>query len=93
MDTDLAQALTIPERVVRFLEMSKPAAFCDDCIATALVLRRAQISTVTSTLGLCRGYLRNAECCTACGRNGKFVTRVQTEREIAHGGGTQGHAR
>lgn len=76
MDSDLAQCLTIPERVVRFLACNQPAAYCDDCLAEALTLKRAQISTVTGTLGLCRDYRRTAEVCAVCGRNGKFVIRA-----------------
>jgi hypothetical protein len=80
MSTNSADSLTIPERVVEFLSLKKPAAYCDDCVATALAVRRAQISTVTSTLGLCREYSRDASPCAGCGRSGKFVTRVQPER-------------
>jgi hypothetical protein len=82
--TDAARSLTIPERVVRFLGTAKPAAFCDDCIAVALALRRGQVSTVTSTLGLCGEYRRTAEPCASCGHNNKFVTRAQSEGGIAH---------
>lgn len=78
MDVDSARSLTIPERVVRFLFNHSPAAYCDDCLAQALALRRAQISTVTGTLGLCREYHRTAEVCAVCRRSGKFVIRAQS---------------
>lgn len=79
MDVDSARSLTIPERVVRFLSTHSPAAYCDDCLAQALALRRTQISTVTGTLGLCLEYDRTAETCTGCRRSGKFVIRAQPQ--------------
>jgi len=67
-------ALTIPERVADFLKGNHPRAYCDDCIATALNMRREQVNTVTCTLGLCREYSRGRESCALCNRDRKFAT-------------------
>lgn len=69
-----ATARTVPERVSELLKISQPNAYCDDCIAGALNLRREQVSTVTSTLGLCREYARGIETCVHCNRTGKLAT-------------------
>jgi hypothetical protein len=71
--------LTIPERVAELLKINKPDAFCDDCIASSLGMRREQVNTVTSTLGLCREYSRGSETCTVCRRQGKFATNYLGE--------------
>ena len=69
-------ALTIPERVTRFLAANRPNAYCDDCIADMLRLRRTQISMITSTLGLCRDYTRGGKGCVRCGSARKFATHL-----------------
>lgn len=74
-----SEALTIPERVTRFLAANKPNAYCDDCIADMLRLRRTQISMITSTLGLCRDYTRGGKTCVICRRERKFATHLNPE--------------
>jgi hypothetical protein len=66
-------ALTIPERIAELLKANRPNAYCDDCIASALNMRREQVNTVTCTLGLCREYQRGSETCSDCHRSGKFA--------------------
>jgi hypothetical protein len=70
---DNTAALTIPERITHLLKANHPNAYCDDCIANALNMRREQVNTVTCTLGLCREYRRGTETCCDCGRSGKFA--------------------
>ncbi len=66
MNVDEAILHTVPERVIHFLRSRQPRAYCDDCLAAALSLRRAQVNIVTSTLGLCREYFRGNETCIGC---------------------------
>jgi hypothetical protein len=73
MDTDYVGRLTVPKRVVRFLKACQPEAYCDDCLASALSLRRSQVNLVTSTLGLCREYFRGSEPCFGCGGKAKVT--------------------
>ena len=70
-------AFTIPERIADFLKGNQPRAYCDDCIAGALSMRREQVNTVTSTLGLCREYSRGGATCIVCNRERKFATHYQ----------------
>lgn len=70
---DNTAALTIPERITHLLKLNRPNAYCDDCIASALSMRREQVNTVTCTLGLCREYQRGSETCCDCRRPGKFA--------------------
>lgn len=72
-------SLTIPERIAEFLKGNKPRAYCDDCIAGALNMRREQVNTVTSTLGLCCEYSRGSESCAHCHRERKFATKYVPE--------------
>jgi len=74
-------ALTIPERVTRLLGANKPNAYCDDCIADLLRLRRTQVSMITSTLGLCRDYTRGGKPCAICRRERKFATHLSSGLE------------
>lgn len=69
------QSFTIPEKVFHFLTDRFPEAYCDDCLAAALHLRRTQVNTVTSTLGLCREYSRGIQPCKTCTKEGKTATR------------------
>ena len=68
-----AAGLTIPERIADFLKANKPRAYCDDCLASALKMRREQVNTVTATLGLCCEYRRGGESCSHCNRERKFA--------------------
>lgn len=68
--------LTTPERVIRHLQLNRPRAYCDDCLAAALSLNRAQVSIITSTLGLCKEYSRGTKTCADCGRAQKFATHT-----------------
>lgn len=77
-----AALLTVPERVIRFLDSRQPEAYCDDCLAAALALRRAQVNMVTSTLGLCQEYSRGAATCITCGRGGKFAIQRQSHTPL-----------
>ena len=70
-----AESFTIPEKVIHFLTGHMPNAYCDDCLAAALHLRRTQVNTVSSTLGLCRDYSRGAQTCNTCRKAGKSATR------------------
>ena len=73
--TALPVSFTIPEKVIHFLTENMPHAYCDDCLAEALRLRRTQVNTVTSTLGLCREFSRGAQTCQLCSKPGKSATR------------------
>jgi hypothetical protein len=66
--------LTMPERVSRYLKSNHPQAYCDDCIAQALGIHRAQVSLITSTLGLCREFSRGSKTCAACANPRKFAS-------------------
>ena len=68
-------SFTIPEKIIHFLTENLPNAYCDDCLAEALHLRRTQANTVTATLGLCREYSRGAQICQVCGKGGRAATR------------------
>ena len=70
-----SESFTIPEKIIHFLTEHMPDAYCDDCLAVVLNLRRTQVNTVTATLGLCREYSRGAQCCTTCMKVGKSATR------------------
>jgi len=70
-----SEQFTIPEKVIHFLTEHMPDAYCDDCMAAALKLRRTQVNTVTSTLGLCCEYSRGAQTCKTCLKAGKSATR------------------
>lgn len=75
-------AFTIPERIADFLRSNRPKAYCDDCIATALSMRREQVNTVTSTLSLCREYSRGGTTCIVCKRDRKFATHYQETENV-----------
>ena len=72
--------MTIPEKVVAFLQGGKPGSFCDDCIRTALDLpRRQEVAIVTLTLSLCSGFQRATGSCAARKHTGlqeKLVIRA-----------------
>ena len=76
LDLYETDAFTIPERVTRFLLDHRPNAYCDDCMADLLRLRRTQVSMITSTLGLCQEYTRGGKSCVMCQRERKFATHV-----------------
>jgi hypothetical protein len=68
------RALTMPERVAKFLKKNHLQAYCDDCISKSLQVNRAQVSVVTSTLALCREYSKGAKPCVMCRQTNKFAT-------------------
>src|SRR5437868_1213075 len=69
-----SQRLTMPERVAQYLRSNHPHAYCDDCIANALHIHRAQVSLITATLGLCREFFRGSKACVVCSSPNKFAT-------------------
>jgi len=61
---------TVPQRVAAFLESKAPAAFCDECIATQLDLKRhQQAQQATSGLAASSAYTRRTGLCTNCRKN------------------------
>ncbi len=74
-DSSANRALTIPEKVICFITQNMPKAYCDDCLAEVLQLRRAQVNTVTCTLGFCREYSRGIQVCHSCSKAGKSAIR------------------
>ena len=64
----------MPERVAQYLKSNHPKGYCDDGIALALHIHRAQVSLITSTLGLCREYSRGSKSCVVCSSTNKFAT-------------------
>lgn len=73
--THEAESFTIPEKIIRYLTEHMPEAYCDDCLASALSLRRTQVNTISSTLGFCQEYSRGAQTCTVCQKTSKAATR------------------
>ena len=78
-------AVTIPERIAAFLKSHWSDAYCDDCLASALGLRRPQVSTVTATLGLCCEYSRGAKSCSICGKAGRLATNFKRDEKSDSG--------
>ena len=66
--------MTVPERIVEFLNNSKGKSFCDDCLRDLLALaRRQQAQQTTKPLGATAGYVRISARCSNCGDT-KMVT-------------------
>ena len=60
--------MTLPERVVCFLQENKGNYWCVDCLCRELNSRsRACMNTIRATLALCRGYTASQNKCPACG--------------------------
>jgi hypothetical protein len=71
------QGMTIPERVVEFLNRNRGIAFCDACIADRVGLAGpTSAQLVTKTLALCSDYTRTEAKCGSCQR-----TRLLTKRK------------
>ena len=72
--------MTMPEKVIAFLQGGRPGAFCDDCITKGLTLKRRQeVASVTLPLSLCRGFYRAFGHCSSrdhIGAQEKLVIRA-----------------
>jgi hypothetical protein len=66
--SQLADAIiTVPQRVAAFLKSKVPAAFCDECIATLLGLKRhQQAQQATSGLAASGAFTRHPGTCGNC---------------------------
>ncbi|MEP0324570.1 hypothetical protein [Bauldia litoralis] len=61
-------AMTIPERINRFLTERKPSIFCDGCIAKNLDLSKPQeAQRVTSAFETTSDFVREYGVCSLCG--------------------------
>lgn len=71
--------MTEPEHIVGFLKKNIPKAYCDDCIADELKLRRRQrAARVTIVLGLTSDFERNKGVCSLCANDRpKFIIRAR----------------
>lgn len=58
--------MIIAERVNLWIRQHK-GAYCDDCIAEALDLRRQQANRVTMALGTSSDFQRQRHACSQCG--------------------------
>lgn len=68
-------AVTVEERIARFLEEQGGAAFCDDCLPKRVGLKnRHQARNATSALGASANFERRRAICSACSAE-KTVTR------------------
>ena len=67
--------MTIPEQVTEFLKKQPGKAYCDDCIAEKIPLkRRQQAQRVTGALAMTADFVRESGGCAECGAD-KFVTK------------------
>lgn len=66
--SQLADAtVTVPQRVAAFLKAKAPVAFCDECIATLLELKRhQQAQQATSGLAASDAFTRHPGTCVNC---------------------------
>ena len=68
--------MSIPEQVSAFLRAHPGKAYCDDCIAEKIPLkRRQQAQRVTGALAMTGDFVRESSSCTECGAD-KLVTRA-----------------
>ncbi len=62
--------MTVPQRVAAFLKSKAPAAFCDECIATLIELKRhQQAQQATSGLAASGAFIRRTGTCSNCNKN------------------------
>lgn len=62
------QAMTVPERITKFLNDNKGRGFCDNCIKVRLKLARPQQALqATSALATTDAFLRADAHCSGCG--------------------------
>ena len=67
--------MSIPEQVTEFLKKQPGKAYCDDCIAEKIPLkRRQQAQRETGALAMTGEFVREAGGCTQCGAD-KLVTK------------------
>jgi hypothetical protein len=67
--------MSIPEQVSEFLRQRSGKAYCDDCIAEKIPLkRRQQAQRVTGALAMTADFVREAGECAGCGAD-KLVTK------------------
>ncbi len=60
--------MTVPEKIVQFLNHQKPNAFCVDCIRDKLKIPgHAHVNMVCETLALCKEFQRNVGGCVTPG--------------------------
>jgi hypothetical protein len=68
--------MTVPEKIAAFLKARKPAAFCDDCLASNLNLAGRQLAQqATGPLSQTLAYVRMMARCSQCGATIKLVIR------------------
>ena len=65
--------MIIAERVNDWLKQRSGNAYCDDCIAKHLELRRQQANRVTMALGTTGEFVRELGKCSECGGEKKVV--------------------
>jgi hypothetical protein len=66
--------VTVPERVAEFLRQRQGELFCDECIKTALDLKRhQQAQQAAAALGASSEFLRTDASCSKC-RHHRKVT-------------------
>ncbi|MGV3771241.1 MAG: hypothetical protein ACO1NM_14515 [Sphingobium phenoxybenzoativorans] len=68
---------TIAWRVNNYVTAGRPRAYCDDCIADALILsRRQQAARVTGALETTNDFIRESDECATCGTVKKVIRRA-----------------
>lgn len=65
--------MTVPEMIAAFLKARKPAAFCDECLATNFNLAPERVQQATESLPRKREYGRSQGPCSQCGPATKLV--------------------
>jgi hypothetical protein len=70
-------AMTIAERLSRWLQQNDNGAYCDDCIARELELsQRRQASRASKALSTVANFFRARGICSICGAEKKVIRAV-----------------